>query len=253
MAYLYNEYDENQVKKTLKKRKKKKLKKRIKVIIVLLLILCIVAYLFSDLSRIRTIKITGIDYTTEEEVMDAIDVNETYMYFLVDKSDVAEQVETLPAVKSATVSIGLFGGMTIKITEAEAIAYASIDNQYYMINDAGKIVEITDEQANELKLLTYVQDFTSTEMLSEFAKQYKDVPSLMQNEISDIVLSPQSADETRLQCITKEGRYIYIRIEDLASRLSDDQFNYELYKSTYSDKCTFSIEGNYIYMSEDCE
>jgi len=253
MAYLYNEYDENQVKKTLKKRKKKKIKRKIKVIIVLFVILCIVAYLLSDLSRVRSIKITGLDYTTEEEVKEVINVNETYMYFLVDKSEVEDLVKTLPAVKNATVSIGLFGGMTIKITEAEAIAYASIGDQYYMINDAGKIVEITDEQASELKLLTYVQDFTSTEMLSEFAKQYKDVPSLMQNEISDILLSPKSADETRLQCITKEGRYIYIRIEDLTSRLSDDQFNYELYKSTYSDKCTFSIEGNYIYMSEDCE
>ncbi|MCD7950451.1 MAG: FtsQ-type POTRA domain-containing protein [Erysipelotrichaceae bacterium] len=253
MAYVYNEYDENQIRKTLKKRKRKKIKRRIKFLIALLVVVCVTGYLFSDLSRIRTIKITGLEYTTEEEALNVIDCNETYMYFLVDKSEVAEKVETLPAVEKATVSIGIFGGMTIKITETTAIAYACIDNQYYMINNAGKVVMISDEEADELKLLTYVQNFTSTEMLSEFAKQYKDVPSLMQNEISDIVYSPQSADETRLQCITKEGRYIYIRIEDLASRLSDDQFNYELYKSTYSDKCTFSIEGNYIYMSEDCE
>lgn len=253
MAYLYNEYDENQVEKTLKKRRHRKVKRKIKILIVLIIACCIIYFLSSDYSRIQTINIEGLNLTSEEDVYNAISVDESSYYFLVNKDDVASEIEALPAVKSATVSIGLLGGMKIEVVEATAIAYAKIGDQYYEINDAGKIVEIDSDYVQQLKLLPYVQSFTDTELLSEFAEQFKDVPSLMQNEISDIILSPQTADETRLKCITKEGRYIYVRIEDMATRLDDSQFNYELYKTHYSDKCVFSIEGNHVYMSEDCE
>ena len=40
-------------------------------------------------------------------------------------------------------------------------------------------------------------------MLEEFARGFYKVPTLMQNEMSDIILEPQAADPTRLKCFNE--------------------------------------------------
>ena len=101
---------------------------------------------------------------------------------------------------------------------------------------------------NVLKSLPYVSEFKEEKLLKQFAEGFKDVPTLMQNEISDIILSPQRGDETRLKCLLKGDKILYIRIEDLSTRLDDEIFNYEAYKTKYKDKYSFSIEGIHLYL-----
>lgn len=248
--YTYNEYDENPVYRTYKQRKKKKLKKRVKIMGIVLILIMIISYLLSPYSKVKSIHVIGHHKVSEEEILEHISVKQSSYYFLVNRDKVEEEVKTLSDVKKASVKMSWIGDITIEIEEAIPIAYAQIGNLFYEINDIGGVLQVKNqEELQLLKGLPFVQNFKNIDLLKEFAKGFYQVPSLMQNEISEIILEPQKADPYRLKCIMKENKIIYVRIEDIATKLNSEQFNYEAYKTADKDVCSFSIEGRNIYMS----
>lgn len=249
MKTIYNEYDENPVRKTLKQRKKKKLKRKFKIILGLCFFGILAFYLLSDYSKVKSIQIYGNSLTEKEEILDYISINQSSYYMFMNTNKIEKQIKELPAIKDVTVQCNWIGNVTIKIQEAQPIAYAKINQDTYEINSIGNLIKITDQQRiSQLKALPYVSEFKDEKLLKKFAEGFQKVPTLMQNEISDIILEPQSADPTRLKCLLKGNKTLYIRIEDLSTRLDDEFFNYEAYKTKYKDKHTFSIEGKHLYL-----
>ena len=249
MNAVYHEYDENPVRKTLKQRKKKKLKRKVKILLVLCLLIILAFYLISDYSKVKSIHISGNSLTEKEEILEHITISQSSYYMFMNTHKIEKQIKLLPAIKEATVQCDWVGNIKIEVQEAQPIAYAKINKDIYEINNIGNIIKTTDQdRISLLKSLPYVSEFKEEKLLKQFAEGFKDVPTLMQNEISDIILSPQRGDETRLKCLLKGDKILYIRIEDLSTRLDDEIFNYEEYKTKYKDKYSFSIEGIHLYL-----
>lgn len=248
--YVYNEYDVNPVYHTYKQRKKRKLKKKVKIICILFILMIIVGYLLSPYSKIKTIQVRGNENISKEEIIEYISVDLSSYYFLVDKKNIQNEVKECPVIKQVSVQMDWVGHLIIEVEEASPIAYAQINDIYYEINDIGNIVEIDNIEG--MKSLPFVSHFKDKDILKKFAEGFCQVPSLMQNEISDIILESQKADPHKLKCLMKDNKKVYVRIEDLATKLNDEQFNYEAYKSASKDNCIFSIEGRNVYMSP-CE
>lgn len=249
MNAVYHEYDENPVRKTLKQRKKKKLKRKVKILLVLCLLIILAFYLISDYSKVKSIHISGNSLTEKEEILEHITISQSSYYMFMNTHKIEKQIKLLPAIKEATVQCDWVGNIKIEVQEAQPIAYAKINKDIYEINNIGNIIKTTDQdRISLLKSLPYVSEFKEEKLLKQFAEGFKDVPKLMQNEISDIILSPQRGDETRLKCLLKGDKILYIRIEDLSTRLDDEIFNYEAYKTKYKDKYSFSIEGIHLYL-----
>lgn len=249
MNAVYHEYDENPVRKTLKQRKKKKLKRKVKILLVLCLLIILAFYLISDYSKVKSIHISGNSLTEKEEILEHITISQSSYYMFMNTNKIEKQIKLLPAIKEATVQCDWVGNIKIEVQEAQPIAYAKINKDIYEINNIGNIIKTTDQdRISLLKSLPYVSEFKEEKLLKQFAEGFKDVPTLMQNEISDIILSPQRGDETRLKCLLKGDKILYIRIEDLSTRLDDEIFNYEAYKTKYKDKYSFSIEGIHLYL-----
>ena len=249
MNAVYHEYDENPVRKTLKQRKKKKLKRKVKILLVLCLLIILAFYLISDYSKVKSIHISGNSLTEKEEILEHITISQSSYYMFMNTHKIEKQIKLLPAIKEATVQCDWVGTIKIEVQEAQPIAYAKINKDIYEINNIGNIIKTTDQdRISLLKSLPYVSEFKEEKLLKQFAEGFKDVPTLMQNEISDIILSPQRGDETRLKCLLKGDKILYIRIEDLSTRLDDEIFNYEAYKTKYKDKYSFSIEGIHLYL-----
>ena len=249
MNAVYHEYDENPVRKTLKQRKKKKLKRKVKILLVLCLLIILAFYLISDYSKVKSIHISGNSLTEKEEILEHITISQSSYYMFMNTHKIEKQIKLLPAIKEATVQCDWVGNIKIEVQAAQSIACAKINKDIYEINNIGNIIKTTDQdRISLLKSLPYVSEFKEEKLLKQFAEGFKDVPTLMQNEISDIILSPQRGDETRLKCLLKGDKILYIRIEDLSTRLDDEIFNYEAYKTKYKDKYSFSIEGIHLYL-----
>jgi len=251
--YQYNQYDEDQVKKKYKKIKKVKLKKKFKIALVIIFLGLIIFFFMSDYSKVKSIRIVGQEILTEDEVLDVISINKSTQYLFMSTGKVEKEVKTLARVKDVQVSRDLFGNVSIKIKEADPLAYAIIGNKTYEINDVGNIAVVNDEKRKSfLKSLPSVSGFKDEKLLKEFAKEFKDIPNVMLNEISDVILEPQKADPTRLKFVMQEGILVYVRIEDISSKIGSGRFDYEANKIKNKNVCVYKIEGKNIYQ-EKCK
>lgn len=248
----YNEYDENQTKKLLKQRKKKKLKKRFKIVLVLLCLIGIIILLSGDYLKVKSIKITGQYSYDQKEVLNHLSIDNKTYYLLIDKKKIEKELKNIPTIESAKVHCDIFGHVKLELQETYPIAYAKVNNKIYGINNIGKIYEENDKtRQNELKSLPFVDKFTSTDLLSKFASEYKNVQDVIKNEVSDIILDPQPGDDTRLKMMLLDNNIIDIRIEDISRWLSDkNKFDWNAYKTEHPDgNMTFNFYKNYVYIN----
>lgn len=246
-----HEYDKNPIHETLQRRKRRKLKKKLKLAIFLGVVIIIVFFFVSDFSKVKSIDIQGIDVLKESEILDCLSIDDSSYYLFIDKEGTEKEILALGPVKKAHVSCDFMGHVSIEIEEALPVAYASIGDDVYEINDAGKAFCVQDQQRIQLlKSFVHVQNFKDQKMLNAFAKEFYQVSTLMQNEMSDIFLNPEPADPTLLKCLLKNNKVIMIRIEDLATRLTEDQFSYEAYQKTYQNVCEFRFTKKNLFLTE---
>lgn len=250
-GYIYNEHDENQVKKILKTKKKKKFKRRIKIFIVIVILILIVSYFMSDFSRVQSIKVSGNHCVETSLILDSISIDNKSIYLFVDKEKVESDVEKLGLIKKVNVSCDLLGNVTIEIEEAELVAYCVIDKKTYVIDELGKVSETNDKKMiADLQSTPQLLQFPDLKFLKSFAKEYIQISDIIKTQISDITYAPQKHDETRVEFLMDNGKKLYLRVEDMVSQL--ESFDYEAYMKKHKDKCIFSFEGKKLYL-ESCE
>jgi len=250
--YDYEEYNEDPRQVILQKRKAKRrlLYKRIATVVVIIAL--IVGYFLSDLSKVHSITISGNKIVSTEAIQKAITVDEHSFFLLVSSSSIKKEVENVNLVKSAEVKRNLFGGFDITITENEPIAFTTLKNKTYIIDEEGDVAQINESvKIKKLKELPKLANFKTLKLVEEFAKQYVQVPELIRNSISDIVYAPLKADETRVRLILTNSKELIVRIEDMADNLSNENFNFEGYMDKYKNYRYFIFEGHYIRMSKD--
>ena len=250
-SYYYNEHDENQVNKILKTKKRKKLKRRLKVFLYIIIIGLICAFFVSDYSKVKSIQVEGNKDIASKDILNHITIDEDTYFFFVNKKAVASQVKEMGMIKKAVVSVDLIGNVKIYIEEADKVAYSEMAGVTYVIDELGG-VSITEDQKviQELHSCPKISKFTELELLETFAKEYVKIPDLIKTQTSDILHEPKDNDPTRLKFIMDNGKILYLRIEDMAEQLN--RIDFEAFMTGFSDRCTFSFEGDYIY-TEGCE
>jgi cell division septal protein FtsQ len=247
----FNEYDESQVKKLYKKRKKKKLKKRFKVLIILCLLFIIIGYFISGLSRVKKITVIGNHDVSTDSIIETSDLDKNTIYILINKSKVEKNIKNLPFIKKANVSYDVFGNVTIEIEESQQVAYCVINKKTYVLDEYGSVIETKDETVKDkLKSCPKLSSFKTLKFLKTFAKEYAKVPELIKSQTSDIIYSPENADETRVRFVLDNGKELIVRVEDMAEELND--FAFAAYMNEHKDVCTFNFYGKNIYL-EKCE
>ncbi len=250
-----NEYNRNPVKKInrkyKRKNKKRKLKKQVKILIIILLLSIICGYFFSDLSKVKTIKVVGNSDVSSDTIITSSNIDTKTIYIFINKDKTEEKIKALPLIKKASVSYNVFGDVTIEIEESQQVAYCVIDEKTYVLDELGSVVETDDDSIKEkLKSCPKLSNFDSLEFLQTFAKEYAKVPSLIKNQTSDIIYSPLNADETRIRFVLDNSKELIVRVEDMADELS--RFPFEAYMIEKADKCYFDFYGDHIYPS-DCD
>lgn len=250
-GYVYNEHDENQVKKILKNKKKKKFKRKIKAFIIMMILVLIASYFVSDYSRIQSIEVSGNHRVSTSLILDNISINKKNIYLFIDKKKVANEVKELGLIKKANVSCDFFGHLSIEIEEADPVAYCVIDKKTYVIDELGKVSETNDKKMiADLQSTPQLKQFPDLKFLELFAKEYVQVSGIIKTQTSDITYAPQKHDETRVEFLMDDGKKIYVKVEDMVSKL--ETFDYEAYTKVHKDKCVFSFEGKLLYL-EPCK
>lgn len=246
-SYLYNEHDINQVQYMRKKIKEKKKRRRQRVVLVLVLIVLLICFFCSDLSKVQTVKVTGLQRLDDNTIIDNISVkaHETY-FFNVDRKQLKKEVESMLFVKSAKISQSLFVNVTISIEEDEPVTYCYINNLLYIVDQKGNIKE-----DKEQKWLSYAQRTPQSmnfdlENFKKFIKEYVKIPSVVKNQISSIIFEPDEKDKTKCKFELDDGKIFYVRIENMAKQLTSS--NYYLVVQKYPNYHYYDFLGKNVYV-----
>lgn len=247
--YYYNEHDENQVKKILKSKKKKRFKKRLKILCILLIFVLIGFYFMSDLSKVKSITVSGNTEIKTEDIIKQSSISQSSYYMFINKSQISQKIKDMGMIKKVDVGVDWLGNVVIEVEEAQKVAYCEIGKKTYVIDELGGVKETKDKVLiASLQSCPRFLEFKDLEFLKDFAKEYVQVQSLIRNQASDIVYAPQKADLTRVKFIMDNGKILYVRTEDMVRQLNS--INYEAFMTQYKDACVFSFEGKYLYKTK---
>lgn len=246
-TYMYNEHDVNQVKNMQKKIKKKKQKRRRCFVLIVLLIIACIVFMTGSASKVKKISISGCHLTNQESIIENISIKskETY-FFKVNCSQIEKEINQMLFVKKATVKKDLLGNVKITVQENNAMLYSYIDNVLYLVDEDG-VMEKDEKQEK----LSYVQRYPQAmnfdeKHLKQFIKEYKQLPSVIKNQISSIVFEPNDKDQTKCKLELDDGKIFYVRIEDMARQLTST--NYYLVIQKYPDNKYYDFLGKNVYV-----
>ncbi|MDO5811571.1 MAG: FtsQ-type POTRA domain-containing protein [Bacillota bacterium] len=246
-TYMYNEHDINQVKNMQKKIKKKKQKRRRCFVLVVLIIIACIVFMTGSASKVKKISISGCHLTNQESIIENISIKskETY-FFKVNCNQIEKEINQMLFVKKATVKKDLFGNVKITIQENNAMLYSYIDNVLYLVDEDGVM-----EKDEKHEKLSYVQRYPQAmnfdeKHLKQFIKEYKQLPSVIKNQISSIVFEPNDKDQTKCKLELDDGKIFYVRIEDMARQLTST--NYYLVIQKYPENKYYDFLGKNVYV-----
>ena len=124
-------------------------------------------------------------------------------------------------IKKVTLKKDLLGNVKITVQENNALLYSYIDNILYIVDEDGVMEKDTKQEK-----LSYVQRYPQAinfdeKHLKQFIKEYKQLPSVIKNQISSIVFEPNDKDQTKCKLELDDGKIFYVRIEDMALPISN--------------------------------
>ena len=170
---------------------------------------------------------------------------ETY-FFKVNKNQVKKEIEQMLFIKKATVKKDLLGNVKITVQENNAMLYSYINNILYIVDEDGVMEKDTKQEK-----LSYVQRYPQAinfdeKHLKQFIKEYKQLPSVIKNQISSIVFEPNDKDQTKCKLELDDGKIFYVRIEDMARQLTST--NYYLVTQKYPENKYYDFLGKNVYV-----
>lgn len=244
----YHEYDESPVRKIQKNQKKKRKRKLKKRIFVLLFIVMVIVLLVSPVLKVKSIDIKCDNEDIKKNIVQLTKEYQNDYYWFIDKEAMRKKILRELRLKDAKIQVSLIGDINIDTEIAENLAYAQINKTSYYCNDAGNVVTLKAKEKVDQMIPTCTGTMT-LDVFKQFAKAYKDLPSLIRNDISDIVFIPEKYDPLLIELRLNNKNVMRVRIDEMESLYKyPDYFDYNAQMTEHSKGgYIFSVEGRYVY------
>ncbi len=246
---VINEYDEDPKEATAKRFKKKKRKRNAIIFSIIAVVFLIGLYFASDLSHIQTITIEGNFYISEDEILEAVDVDVTDYRILTSKKKIRNNVEAIEGIESVSVHNNIFQGLVVTVKESSVIGFCEDEGVCQVIYANGEIGVL--ENTDVLSVVySYPRITGFGEDLEEFVEKYCQISSSVRSNFSDIVYENSAADPGKIILYSTDGKIIYIRLSDMVTQLK----SYNNVMSEFPDGYIYDFVGDNVYIkSNDIE
>lgn len=95
--------------------------------------------------RPRNVQVMGIRHVSVQDVKAALNLPTDQSIFFLSHSDLEHRVETLPWIRSASVSLALPDRVAVRVAEWTPSAVLQVGETTYDLNDAGQVLEPANE------------------------------------------------------------------------------------------------------------
>lgn len=233
-----------------KKRRKKKRRTRLCIVIVILILSCL--YLGSDLSKVKSIKVSGNHYYTKDEIMKKANLSYKTRYFLMPKFYMQRKLKRDDLIEKVNINKSLSGNIELKVKEVQAIGYFVENKKNYMLFSNGMEKEIKQDSLYIIANYPVIDGFNKEQrqnLAKSFSNKDNEITQEIVEMIAEITPHKESYDEHMVKFVMQDGNKIYTSYESVKLLNSYKK----TLKNLKKDHVCFVMDANTkTYITENC-
>lgn len=199
----------------------KKLRKRLLLLVCLYVIpLMGSIYYISPLSKVSAVTVGQTPITPKETLIESSQIKEQQGLWsqFFNRQQLVHAIEKKnPRVKSATIRLHNWNQFEIQVVEYPEVAYLVKGNDYLPILENGTILQEPRKEVTEGRVI--LESFTDESLIMETLERYNELPSEIQDAISQIKYAPSKKNEELLTIFMNDGNQVLVGISKLASQM----------------------------------
>jgi len=248
---------EERIPKLREARRKKSNRRLIFYLCLFFVLISVVLYLLSGLSYIKTIEVSGNDYTDSEYIIAQSGLSEEVNFWSFTTTKIEEELTNTREIKEASVSRVFPNHIKIQVEEYRQIGYLNETDGYRPLLENGTLLDIFQkvDYRGDAPLL---HDFNNQEYLTNFndqdyfllmTEQLAQLSETISSHISEIYWEPTESSPFLVRLLMNDGLNVIINMRHLSDQMTS-------YPSIVSqlDETSGTIEmsrGGAIYYSEE--
>ncbi|WP_436853630.1 cell division protein FtsQ/DivIB [Staphylococcus caeli] len=211
--------------------------------VLLFIIVLILIYMFTPLSKVNNVEITGNDNVSKSEINKAINVKDNSRMYTFSTSKAQSHLKDINLIKSAEVKKHFPNQLTVKVSEKQIVALVKQKDEYVPILEDGSELKGYDGNAtDDGPILEGFEKDKKKKIIQELSK----MPAKVRSVIAEIKYDPQENAQSQVKLFTTDEIQIVGNLNTIANKM---QYYPQMSQSLERDESGNLKKSGYIDLS----
>ncbi|WP_440867972.1 cell division protein FtsQ/DivIB [Staphylococcus shinii] len=217
MSDKVSEFDSDYLKEKRAKRRKRQKQIQYSVFGVLLfIIILILIYMFTPLSKISSVEISGNDNTSKNTINKAINVKDNSRMYTYSTTNAQNKLEESTLIKSAEVKKHFPNKLTVKVSEKQIVALTKKKDNYLPVLEDG--TELEDYDGNATDNGPILEGFEKDKK-EKIIQALSEMPAKVRGMIAEIKFDPQENAQNQIKLFTTDDIQILGNLNTIGKKM----------------------------------
>lgn len=217
MSDKVSEFDSDYLKEKRAKRRKRQKQIQYSVFGVLLfIIILILIYMFTPLSKISSVEISGNDNTSKNQINKAINVKDNSRMYTYSTTNAQNKLEESTLIKNAEVKKHFPNKLTVKVSEKQIVGLTKKKDKYVPVLEDG--TELEDYDGNATDNGPILEGFEKDKK-EKIIQALSEMPAKVRGMIAEIKFNPQENAQNQIKLFTTDDIQILGNLNTIGKKM----------------------------------
>lgn len=217
MSDKVSEFDSDYLKEKRAKRRKRQKQIQYSVFGVLLfIIILILIYMFTPLSKISSVEISGNNNTSKNTINKAINVKDNSRMYTYSTTNAQNKLEESTLINSAEVKKHFPNKLTVKVSEKQIVALTKKKDKYVPVLEDG--TELDDYDGNATDNGPILEGFEKDKK-EKIIQALSEMPAKIRGMIAEIKFDPQENAQNQIKLFTTDDIQILGNLNTIGKKM----------------------------------
>ena len=217
MSDKVSEFDSDYLKEKRAKRRKRQKQIQYSVFGVLLfIIILILIYMFTPLSKISSVEISGNDNTSKNQINKAINVKDNSRMYTYSTTNAQNKLEESTLIKNAEVKKHFPNKLTVKVSEKQIVGLTKKKDKYVPVLEDG--TELEDYDGNATDNGPILEGFEKDKK-EKVIQALSEMPAKVRGMIAEIKFDPQENAQNQIKLFTTDDIQILGNLNTIGKKM----------------------------------
>lgn len=217
MSDKVSEFDSDYLKEKRAKRRKRQKQIQYSVFgVLLLIIILILIYMFTPLSKISSVEISGNDNTSKNQINKAINVKDNSRMYTYSTTNAQNKLEESTLIKNAEVKKHFPNKLTVKVSEKQIVGLTKKKDKYVPVLEDG--TELEDYDGNATDNGPILEGFEKDKK-EKIIQALSEMPAKVRGMIAEIKFDPQENAQNQIKLFTTDDIQILGNLNTIGKKM----------------------------------